>query len=67
MYEARVDPEDGLYLSTGETWKGYRVRYRQAGTFRGRWSTFLVVEQDQPPTVEQLQRLCHLHATGTPA
>jgi hypothetical protein len=67
LYEARIEPDTGFYLSTGKRWSGYRVRYRVAGTYRGRWRTFLLVEHDQPPTVEQIQRLCHAHATGDPA
>jgi hypothetical protein len=62
LYEARVEPEEGFYLPTGDTWRGYRVRYRPLGTRR--WSTFLLVEQEEPPTVEQLQLLCHAHFTG---
>lgn len=62
LYEARVEPDEGWNLSTGERWRGYRVRYRPQGTRR--WATFLLVDQEKVPTIAQLQAACHAHATG---
>ena len=61
IYEVDIEPEEGWHLNSGETWRGYRIRYRPQGTRR--WSKFLLVDQAQRPSIEQLQRLCHAHFT----
>ena len=62
IYEAHVEPDEGFRLGSGERWRGYRVRYRQQGARR--WRTFLLDGLDRIPSVEELQRYCHAHATG---
>jgi hypothetical protein len=64
IYEAHVEPDMGFRLPGGEAWRGYRVKYRVAGT-RGRWHRFLLeMDPDRKPTVEELQLACDRHAKG---
>ncbi len=49
-YEWTAELEEGVALSTGEPWRGHRVRYRTIGKTR-RWATFLLtVDGDEAPT-----------------
>lgn len=66
LYEAQIELDEGWILSgpeAGRLWRGYRVKYRESGS-RGRWRTFLLIDKEEPPTIEQLQIACHAHAAG---
>lgn len=62
-FEIHVEPDDGFYLESGETWSGYRIRYRPLGS-RGRWAKFIIVDEIQQPSLQQLQDICERHASG---
>lgn len=39
--EYDVEPDTGVFLTTGEQWSGWRVKYREQGARR--WTRFIIV------------------------
>lgn len=61
-FEYDVEPDSGWFLSTGEQWTGWRVKYRRKGTRR--WAKFIVQDATSETDVETLIRF---HARGVAA
>ena len=40
-FEYEAEPDSGVYLATGESWEGVRVKYRRIGVRR--WTRFIIV------------------------
>lgn len=61
LYHAQLEPDEGFRIvgDGTERWEGWRVRYREAGARR--WRSFLL--EGDAPNLDQLQKLCHAHAT----
>lgn len=62
LYEARIEPDEGFRIggdNHSDRWEGWRIQYRAVGTRR--WRRFLL--EGDAPDLEQLQKLCHHHAT----
>ncbi len=60
-FEIRAELDEGFAIEgdTTRAWIGARIRYRPLGS-RGRFRTFLL-EYEQQPTLEQLQKVCAEH------
>jgi hypothetical protein len=61
LWEWTAQLEEGVSLTSGEPWRGHRVRYREQGTRR--WSSFLLsVDGDELPTETMVVRAIEAHA-----
>lgn len=61
IWEWTATLDSGVNLTTGEPWRGHRVKYREAGTRR--WSSFLIDTSDgSVPTDTDVIRAIEMHA-----
>lgn len=60
LYEWTATLDEGVNATTGEPWRGHRVKYRRQGARR--WASFLLTKDDGTnPTESEVLEAVRLH------